>query len=445
MSVRGKYFSFHHRFIAWVGRLTNTIIVSPNPVAIGNASEDYYFGLLKARKEGKKLLVLFPYQFPGILRQPRFDPAFLFLESDLLLVKYRSPKFNCLSCMWTLYFLIVIVSRTLLSKVFRFKSSGYYFRPLAGQDILWRPDPSATKFDWVVAQSQDWHAQFSKPLLLSLPRSHTLSCVTECERMGLPSNSWYICLHVREGGYSGDLDNVRNANIANYYQAIKVVTQRGGYVVRMGDPTMTRLPNLDRVIDYAHAPNKCALLDVYLLQKCSFYVGTSSGLMDTAFLLEKPVVLTNMTHWLNGLPPSSGDLTIFKHVYSISERRFISVKEWLAQAKMITIEHWSSPDWRFFENTEEEIASVIKEKLDQPKNLVTTHLQNEFKSRHLHAVKELSKTLRFHASEVENCSDWFRFSSRVLTWRGEVSAEFLEKNWLECQHISPLFKRVANS
>ena len=60
-----KYFSVHHRFLAWVGRLTNTIILCPHPVSIGNASEDYYFSLLKARKEGKKLVVLFPLEMPG--------------------------------------------------------------------------------------------------------------------------------------------------------------------------------------------------------------------------------------------------------------------------------------------------------------------------------------------------------------------------------------------
>ena len=58
-------------------------------------------------------------------------------------------------------------------------------------------------------------------------------------------------------------------------------------------------------------------------------------------------------------------------------------------------------------------------------------LQEEFRRAHAHAVQELSETLRFASSELENCNEWFRFASRMLTWRGEISAGFLEKNWLQ--------------
>ena len=429
--MAGKYFSLHHKFLAWVGRLTGTIILCPHPVSVGNASEDYYFGLLKARREGKRLVVLFPYPLPGRLRQPTFDPAILLLESGLLAMKHRSPISSALSAMFTLYFLVVIVSIIILNKFFQFWPSGYYFRPLAGQDLLWRPNPSVIKFDWNLARDQKWEEQFSIPLELSLPRKRVTACEIERERMGLPRDAWFVCVHVREGGYSGDWSNIRNANIANYIGAIKEITQRGGWVVRMGDHSMTKLPALKRVIDYAHSPSRRAIMDVYLLKECCFYVGTSSGITDTTFLLGKPVVLTNMTSWINVLPQNYGDLTIFKHVYSKSEKRFISIQEWLQRASMITAEHWSSPDWQLVENSEEEITSVVKEKLDYPTNHNTSYLQQEFKKAHLHAVQELSETLRFGSNAVENCSDWFRFASRMLTWRGEVSAEFLEKNWFK--------------
>lgn len=276
--MSGKYFSIHHRFLAWVGRLTNTIILCPHPVAIGNASEDYYFGLLKARKEGKKLVVLFPYPLPGRLKQPMFAPAILFLESDLLAMKYRSAISSLLSGIFTLYFIMVRVFLTpFLYNFFRIESSGYYWRPLAGQDILWRPDAGQVKFDWALARDQDWETQFSIPLELSLPRKYVVACEAKRERMGLPRDAWFVCLHVREGGYKGDWDNIRNTNIINYLGAIKEITRRGGWVVRMGDPTMTKLPALERVIDYAHSPNRSAIMDVYLLKECFFFCGHKHG------------------------------------------------------------------------------------------------------------------------------------------------------------------------
>ena len=427
----GKYFSLHHRFLDWVGRLTNTVILSPHPVSIGNASEDYYFGLLKARREGKKLVVLFPYPLPGRLRQPTFDPAFLFLESDLLAMKHRSLISSLLSGIFTLYFLVAIVSIKLVLKFIRFEPSGYYWRPLAGQDLLWRPNAGQIEFNWTLAGAQDWETQFSTPLELSLPRKHVVACKAIRERMGLPRDAWFVCLHVREGGYSGDWGNIRNSEITHYLGAIKEITQRGGWVVRMGDPSMTKLQPLERVIDYVHSPDRSAIMDVYLLKECSFYVGTTSGITDTAFLLGKPVVLTNMTSWINLLPPRYGDLVIFKHVYSQSEKRFISIQEWILRSSWITSDNWSSTDWLLVENSEEEIRSVVKERLDFPKYQGPSDLQQDFKKAHLSAARALSKTFRFSLSELENGNDWFRFASRMLTWRGEVSADFLEKNWFK--------------
>ncbi|MCK5612346.1 TIGR04372 family glycosyltransferase [Candidatus Pacearchaeota archaeon] len=429
--MAGKYFSIHHRFLAWVGRLTRTIILCPHPVSIGNASEDYLFGLLKARREGKKLVVLYPFQILNRLKIRVFDPAILYLESDLLATKYRSVISLFLSGIFTLYFIITNALKCFLYKCFRIKLSGYYWRPLAGQDILWRPDAGQIKFDWTLSIDQDWETQFSPPLELSLPKKHVVACEAKRERMGLPRDAWFVCLHVREGGYKGDLENNRNCDIGNYIGGIKEITQRGGWVVRMGDTTMTKLPVLERVIDYPFTPSRSAIMDVYLLKECSFYIGTSTGILDTALLLGKPVVATNMTHWINLMPLRYGDLAIFKHVFSRSENRFISVQEWLQRASMITMDGWSSPDWHLFENSEEEITSVIKEMLDSYSNKDPTPLQQEFRKAHLCAAQELSENFRFDLSEVENCNEWFRFASRMIAWRGEISTEFLEKNWLK--------------
>jgi len=429
--MKGKYLSFHHRFLAWVGRLTNTIILSPHPVALGNAAEDYYCGLIKARRERKKLVVLFPFPMPEPFRIQMLDPAILFLESDLLAMKFRSPVSSVLSGMFTLYFIAVRVLIVLRYKIRPFQAPGYYYRPLAGQDLLWRPDPGVIKFDWDVACKQDWETQFSQPLELSLPGKLVAACETAREKIGLPRDVWFVCLHVREGGYKKDWDNLRNADIANYIGAIKEITRRGGWVVRMGDASMARLPALERVIDYAHSPNRSAIMDVYLLKECAFCVGTSSGVMEMAFALGRPIVKTNLTQWINEMPMRKGDLAIFKHVYSDTEARFISLRDWLNRASLITGEHWSSPAWRLFENSEEEITGVVREKLDLPDNYSPNDLQQEFRQAHLRAAHELSKTLHFDSGELENCSDWFHMASRMLSWRGEVSAEFLEKNWLK--------------
>ena len=201
-----------------------------------------------------------------------------------------------------------------------------------------------------------------------------------------------------------------------------------------GRPDYDQTPVLEQVIDYVHSDSRSALLDVYLLKECSFYVGTSSGITDTAFLLGKSVVLTNMTSWINLLPRN---LVILRYssMYTLSENRFLSIQEWLMQASSITRENWLSPDWCLVENSEEEITSVVKERLAVPSYQCPTHLQQEFRKAHVCAVQEMSKTFRFDSSELENCNDWFRFASRILGWRGEISAEFLEKNWFKSSRM----------
>lgn len=115
-------------------------------------------------------------------------------------MKHRSPVSALLSAVFTLYFLVVIVSIKLSLKFLKFEPSGYYFRPLAGQDTLWRPNSAVIKFDWDLARDQKWETQFSIPLELSLPRKHLVNCEADREHIGLPHDARFVCLHMREEG-----------------------------------------------------------------------------------------------------------------------------------------------------------------------------------------------------------------------------------------------------
>ena len=115
--------------------------------------------------------------------------------------------------------------------------------------------------------------------------------------MGLPNNAWFVCLHVRDGGYCGDHQqaSTRNADIMNYLDAIEEVTSPGGWVVRMGDSNMPRLPPVKQVIDYPFLAEKCALMDIYLIKECQLYMGMPSGILDVAMLFQRPTIVTNLS------------------------------------------------------------------------------------------------------------------------------------------------------
>ena len=138
-----------------------------------------------------------------------------------------------------------------------------------------------------------------KPLYFKLKDSDFDSGKNLIAKLGIPKNAWYVTLHIRGIGWRGETMNTtqdihRTADPLDYIDAIKEITKKGGYVVRMGDPSMKKLPNMKNVIDYAHHPMKSALLDVFLGATSKFCIGTSSGYCIIPMCFGVPLLLTNM-------------------------------------------------------------------------------------------------------------------------------------------------------
>jgi putative glycosyltransferase (TIGR04372 family) len=177
-----------------------------------------------------------------------------------------------------------------------------------------------------------WHAQDRKPLLRLVPDvvtrgRHTLAGV------GVPRDAWFVGLHVRSPGYHShhrDLHYVLNSDIADYLPAIKEITDRGGWVIRMGDPSMPALAELPKVFDYCHSEIRCDWLDVFLSASCRFFIGTPSGVCYAPQAYGVPCVLANW--W----PPAQrpwhpGDIFVPKRHRRIGTGQFLSLEESLRE------------------------------------------------------------------------------------------------------------------
>ena len=136
------------------------------------------------------------------------------------------------------------------------------------------------------------------PPLLELTEEHRAHARDALRAAGLADGDWFVCLHAREGGFlrepDGSKHRHKNVDVLTYLPAIRAVTERGGWVIRVGDRSMRPLPPLERVVDYAHAPWKSPLLDVALAASCRFWLGTNSGLYIVAATFGVPVLLTNV-------------------------------------------------------------------------------------------------------------------------------------------------------
>ncbi|WP_345532432.1 TIGR04372 family glycosyltransferase [Viridibacterium curvum] len=174
-----------------------------------------------------------------------------------------------------------------------------------------------------------WESQ-SRPPLLRLKDAHHEQGKLALSRLGIPHGSWYVCLHVREQGFwqeGGSRFHLpRCADIRKYAEAIRAIVAAGGWVIRMGDPSMSRLPAMQGVVDYAHSAERSDWMDVYLAASCRFMLAGNSGLVWLAKLFGRPVVGAD---WLpmGPLPPTSKDIVVPKRLYSRSERRFLNFRE----------------------------------------------------------------------------------------------------------------------
>jgi putative glycosyltransferase (TIGR04372 family) len=120
----------------------------------------------------------------------------------------------------------------------------------------------------------------------------------ELRLLGIPEGVWFVCVHSREGGYSPADEwqhSFRNANISDYTEAMRAIVARGGWCVRVGDPTMRPLDPMPSVVDYATSSSKSDWMDLFLCARCRFFLGNTSGLFGLAGIFGKPSALANMT------------------------------------------------------------------------------------------------------------------------------------------------------
>ena len=132
----------------------------------------------------------------------------------------------------------------------------------------------------------------NKDPLFKLNNDHELKGHETIKKMGIPEDSWFVTCHVREPHFK-HREDFRDSDIATYFDAFKEITDRGGWVVRMGDKSMSPLPKMNRVIDYAISEFKSDWMDIFLLADAKFILGCSSGPTTVAYAFGTPIVMTN--------------------------------------------------------------------------------------------------------------------------------------------------------
>ena len=173
----------------------------------------------------------------------------------------------------------------------------------------------------------------AKDPLLTLPPEIEARGWAALHDAGIPDGAWFVALHVREGKWDGrkpGLQGILNADIATYSEAIDEITRRGGWVIRMGDPSMKPLPSLPNVIDYCHSDLRADWMDIFIAARCRFMIGTSSGPAYIPPLYGVPSVLTNW--WPPAQRPwHASDIFIPKMLRRLADGQYLTLGETLSE------------------------------------------------------------------------------------------------------------------
>jgi putative glycosyltransferase (TIGR04372 family) len=206
--------------------------------------------------------------------------------------------------------------------------------------------------------------------LMKLTDAHRRNGRAWLKEMGVPADAPFVCFHNREAGYAphDDAPNAfRNGNIENYLLAVAELRKRGFWCVRMGNPSMTRLPRMEGVLDYAHHEARSDWLDVYLCADARMFLAASSGLLFVANLFGTPCAPANQAPLSSVLSFGPRDVAIPKLVWSEREERYLTFAEAFGSevANFRYAYLFQQQRLRAVENTAEDIRDLALELLER--------------------------------------------------------------------------------
>lgn len=209
----------------------------------------------------------------------------------------------------------------------------------------------------------------NRPPILALDEAHRTRGRAVLAEMGVPSDAWFVAIHAREPGFSVQNESAqafRNSDILRLIPAIQEIRHRGGWVVRMGDPTMRPFPLMDGVVDYAVYPSRSDWMDVFLCAEARFFVGNTSGLYLLATAFGTPCALANVIP-SSHLAFAPADVSILKLIWSDRLSRYLTFPEIFSSlvANYRFAKLFTEDGLRVDENTEDDLRELVVEMLDR--------------------------------------------------------------------------------
>lgn len=186
--------------------------------------------------------------------------------------------------------------------------------------------------------------------------------------LGLPAGAWYVCIHARTSGYDNHLPQAyRNVDIKTYYLAMNTIVRRGGWCIRMGDPSQPPLPPMEGVVDYCHSRVRSDWMDVFLCATCRFFLGSGSGLGQVPAMFGRPFIMANTAPFFHVIGLTPQNIGIPKLYWSDDEERLLTFRE-IAESDVGRYFHadlFKEAHLTLVDNSPDEVRDVALEMLDK--------------------------------------------------------------------------------
>ena len=150
---------------------------------------------------------------------------------------------------------------------------------------------NAVQLQYLTQKSLEKHSnQFCK-----LPDSLIERGREYLQSKGISKEDWFVVLHVRNS--KSFYRDARNADLNSYELCVESIQNKGGFVIRIGEPTAyTQIDKHPNYIDYGgEKQNNPDIqdLDSFFLGSCKFMIGTGSGPAAVPLIFGRPVLFTN--------------------------------------------------------------------------------------------------------------------------------------------------------
>ena len=170
----------------------------------------------------------------------------------------------------------------------------------------------------------------------------------------------------------------RNADINSYKDAVKFIISKGGYVIRMGSEVNNDLDfSSSYYIDYSREFWD-DFMDVFLVSKCKFLLGTNSGFSDLAVAFDRPRAIVNAIP-LGHTPYGRNDIYIPKKFFDPQNAKFKTLRHVLLNNEDLIFDQESFLENKYtcIDNSPKEILELTKEMMSKLDNNFSMTINQE--------------------------------------------------------------------